>query len=171
MSKVHEVTVQVVLQFDSVCERDFPAHERNRACCEAVDNAIERAEQDGFVHHLADHATIGLVEIALDPAQPLDEVLSSDCAYLWLRVGDAGEYEKCDDLDNAIEYLNELRVGKIIGWVKGGFQTVNYHGQDYISLYYGDHEGNHLADIGEDEDEAQEYHRLYVECNLEESEL
>lgn len=96
---------------------------------------------------------------------------TDDYAYLWIRVGDAGEYEQFDDLDDAIEYLNELCVGKIIDWVQGGFETQNYHGQDYISIFYGDSEANHLADIGEDEDEAQEHHRQYVECNLEESHL
>jgi len=98
-------------------------------------------------------------------------VLQPGYAYLWVRVGDAGEYEKMDDLDAAIEYLNELCVGKITGWVKSGFVTKNYHGQDYISIYYGDHEENHLADIGENEDEPQEDHRQYVECNLGNNEL
>ena len=92
-------------------------------------------------------------------------------AYLWLRVGDCGEYEVMEDLDAAIEYLNELCVGKITAWVQSGFETQNYYGQDYISIYYGDHEANHIADIGEDEDEPQECHRDYVECNLERSEL
>jgi len=97
--------------------------------------------------------------------------MADNYAYLWVRIGDAGEYEKFDDLDAAIEYLNELRVGKITGWVRSGFQTQNYHGQDYISIFYGDSEANHWCDIGENEDEAQEHHRQYVECNLEENEL
>lgn len=101
----------------------------------------------------------------------LDEQLSPGYAYLWLRVGDCGEYEVMSEIDAAIEYLNELGVGKITCWVKGGFETQNYRGQDYISLYYGDHEADHIADIGEDEDEPQEDHRQYVECNLERSEL
>lgn len=97
--------------------------------------------------------------------------MADNNAYLWVRVGDAGEYEKCVDLDDAIEYLNELRVGKITGWVQSGFETVNYYGQDYVSIFYGDADANHLCDIGEDEDEAQEYHRQYVECNLQENYL
>lgn len=88
---------------------------------------------------------------------------SGDC--LWLRVGRCGEYEKMDDLDAAIEYLNELRVGRIIMWVPGGFETQNYHGQDYVSLYYGDHKKNHVTDI------IQERAQRYVEHNLEENEL
>ncbi len=88
-------------------------------------------------------------------------------AYLWVRVGDAGEYERCDDLDDAIAYLNELRVGKITGWVRSGFETENFYGHDYVSIFHGDDNANHLCDIGENEDEPQEYHRQYVECNLE----
>jgi len=104
-------------------------------------------------------------------AVPASTELLPGFAYLWLRVGDSGEYEKMDDLDAAIKYLNELCVGQVTAWVKGGFETQNYHGQDYISLYYGDHERNHLADIDEDnddEDDAQENVRQYVECNLNE---
>ena len=77
---------------------------------------------------------------------------------LWVRVGDAGEYEQCDDLDDAIAYLNELRVGKITSWVRSGFETENYYGRDYVSIFYGDDDANHLCDINEKE---------YVECNLE----
>ena len=98
-------------------------------------------------------------------------VLSPDYAYLWVRIGDAGECEKFDDLDAAIEYLNKLCVGKITDWIQGGFETVNYYGPDYINIFYGDTDANHLCDIGEDEDEAQEWHRQYVECNLEENYL
>ncbi len=86
---------------------------------------------------------------------------------LWVRVGDAGEYERCDDLDDAIAYLNELRVGKITGWVQSGFETENFYGHDYVSIFYGDDDANHLTDIGEDEGEPRWYHRQYVECNLE----
>jgi hypothetical protein len=89
----------------------------------------------------------------------------------WVRVGDVGEYECFDDLDAAIEYLNELGVGKPTRWVPGGFETENFWGQDYVSFYYGDTDANHLADIGEGEDEGQQAHRDYVDGNLERSEL
>jgi len=121
---------------------------------------LDANDQSYIEHGLEEHVAI-----------PASTELSPDYAYLWLRVGDSGEYEKMDDLDAAIEYLNELNVGKVTAWVYDGFETQNYHGRDYIRLYYGDHERNHLADIGEDEDEEQEQHRQYVECNLERSEL
>jgi len=58
---------------------------------------------------------------------------------LWVRVGDAGEYEPFDSLDDALNYLNELSVGQVDHWIDGGpgigFATPNYHGYDFISLF------------------------------------
>lgn len=84
--------------------------------------------------------------------------------YLWVRVGDAGEYEKFDDLDDAPEYLNELRVGQVTSWVQGGFTTPNYRGQDYVSCYWGDADANHISDLDDPEQE-------YIENGLEENHL
>jgi len=84
--------------------------------------------------------------------------------WLWIRVGDCGEYEQFDSLDDAIDYLNELRVGNVTGWVEAGFETPNYHGQDYISIYWGGTDANHLADLDDDEQET-------IESGLEESYL
>lgn len=59
---------------------------------------------------------------------------------LWLRIGDGGDYRSFSSIDDAIEYLNELQVGKIEAWTKAGtgFTTRNYWGHDYISCYWGD---------------------------------
>ena len=39
---------------------------------------------------------------------------------IWVRVGDSGDYEPFINLDDAIDYLNELHVGQVTGWVEGG---------------------------------------------------
>lgn len=83
---------------------------------------------------------------------------------LWVRIGDAGEYISFDNLDDAIDYLNELRVGQATGWTQAGFETPNYHGQDYVSIYWGDNDTNHLADLDDDEQE-------HIESGLEENSL
>ena len=62
---------------------------------------------------------------------------------LWLRVGDAGDYENFgDDLAALLDYLNELNVGTVTGWIDAGpgvgFATPNYHGHDFVSLFWGD---------------------------------
>lgn len=71
---------------------------------------------------------------------------------LWVRVGDAGEYESFgDDLDALVDYLNELQVGTVTGWVDTGpgvgFTTPNYHGLDFISCFWGDADGNLVAPL------------------------
>lgn len=59
--------------------------------------------------------------------------------HLWVRVGDAGDYQNFgDDLDALLDYLCNLSVGAITSWVPAGFATPNYWGRDYISLFWGD---------------------------------
>jgi hypothetical protein len=61
---------------------------------------------------------------------------------VWARVGDHGDYEPFNTLDGAIDYLNDLSVGKVLRWVNGtygvGVETVNYWGRNFISLFIGD---------------------------------
>jgi hypothetical protein len=83
---------------------------------------------------------------------------------LWVRVGDMGQYESFDSLDDALDYLNELSAGQVTGWVDGGMgvgiETVNYHGYDFISLFWGDDDANLTAHLDADE-------RMDVEAGLE----
>lgn len=83
----------------------------------------------------------------------------NDCGYpkllVWVRVGDAGEYESFDSLDTALDYLNELHVGHVTGWIDGGIgvgiRTPNYHGYDFISLFWGDENADLTASLDADE--------------------
>jgi hypothetical protein len=75
---------------------------------------------------------------------------------LWIRVGDMGEYEEFDSLDDALEYLNGLRVGQVTGWVQGGFNTPNYHGHDYISCYWGGLGASYISELDADDKEVIE---------------
>jgi hypothetical protein len=74
---------------------------------------------------------------------------------IWVRVGDAGEYEAFDGLDEAVDYLNELGVGQVDHWINGGpgvgIDTPNYHGYDFISLYHGDTDANLVSNLLPDE--------------------
>lgn len=85
-------------------------------------------------------------------------------ALLWVRVGDAGEYTEFDSLADALEYLNELQVGKVDHWQRYGFDTPNYHGHDYISIYWGGSDANPWRDLNDEE-------RGEVEAGLNESYL
>jgi hypothetical protein len=84
--------------------------------------------------------------------------------YVWVRVGDGGDYSQFDSLDDAIEYLNELRVGKVEAFVSSGFATPNYWGHDYISCYWGDEEAGMVSLLDADE-------RLELADRLEENYL
>ena len=98
-----------------------------------------------------------------------DALTCNVCGYpkllVWVRVGDMGEYESFDSLDDALDYLNELKAGQVTGWVEGGMgvgiETVNYHGYDFISLFWGDDDANLTAHLDADE-------RMEVEEGLEE---
>ena len=87
---------------------------------------------------------------------------------IWLRVGDCGEYESFDRLEEAVEYLNELHVGKVAAWVDGGrgvgIDTPNYHSLDFISLFHGDSRSNLTSNLLPDE-------RAFVEDSLQEAYL
>ncbi len=93
----------------------------------------------------------------------------NDCGYpkqrLWVRVGDAGEYEAFDGIEEAVDYLNELNVGQVDHWIDSGpgvgFATPNYHGYDFISCFWGDTDANLSAPLDAGE-------RAAVECCLEE---
>ena len=86
---------------------------------------------------------------------------------LWVRVGDAGEYESFgDDLDAVLDWLNELRAGEVTGWVNHGIgvgvETVNYWGYDFVSFYWGDADANLVRELDSEE-------RAAVEAGLEEA--
>jgi len=66
---------------------------------------------------------------------------------LWIRIGDAGDYEPFgDDLMALCGYLNNCGAGLVTDWVDVGvgigFATQNYWGNDFISLFWGDADAN-----------------------------
>jgi hypothetical protein len=86
---------------------------------------------------------------------------------LWLRVGDAGDYENFgDDFAALLDYLNDLNVGTATDWIDAGpgvgFVTPNYHGYDFISLFWGDAQANLVRPLNHTE-------RAAVEAGLEEA--
>ncbi|MGO9115511.1 MAG: hypothetical protein ACLP9L_40385, partial [Thermoguttaceae bacterium] len=61
---------------------------------------------------------------------------------LWIRVGDAGDYQSHGDIYSAVDDLNAYEVGEITKWIDGGpgvgFATENYYGYDFVSCFWGD---------------------------------
>jgi hypothetical protein len=78
----------------------------------------------------------------------------------WIRVGDQGDYQPVDDLDDLIETLNEWQAGAVTGWVDAGrgvgVETTNYHGYDFVSLFWGDNQANMIRALDETERAAVE---------------
>jgi len=101
-----------------------------------------------------------------------DALTCNVCGYpkllVWVRVGDMGQYESFDSLDYALDYLNELKAGHVTGWVEGGMgvgiETVNYHGYDFISLFWGDEDANLTAhlDAGERMEVEEGLEQVYI---------
>ncbi len=87
---------------------------------------------------------------------------------LWTRVGDAGDDYDHFSLEEMVDTLNDLQVGKVDHWVAGypgfGFATPNYHGHDFVSCFWGNVEGNFVRYLTPEE-------RVYVESNLKKSYL
>jgi hypothetical protein len=56
-----------------------------------------------------------------------------------VRKGDTGEYESADSIAD----LNfaERKLGRFKAWQRLGFSTDTHEGRDYISLFWGDKEG------------------------------
>lgn len=87
---------------------------------------------------------------------------------VWIRVGDAGDYVDIGSVEDAVDYMNTLQVGKVDYWVDHstgvGFATPNYHGGDFVSCFWGDEDANFCRLLSAEE-------CAYVENNLEESYL
>ncbi len=110
------------------------------------------------------------------PANILDAVAEEKAAakkHLWIRVGDAGDYHRCGDIYEALDDLNAMEVGEILSWVEHGagigFETVNFHGNDFVSCFWGDEEANPINVLSPNDRayllNADE--RAYIENNLE----
>lgn len=76
-------------------------------------------------------------------------------AKLWLRIGDQGDYQPVDGIDEAVEFLREMDAGSVIGWVDGGrgigLETERYYGGEFVSLFWGDSEANLVEVLSDDE--------------------
>jgi len=79
---------------------------------------------------------------------------------IWLRIGDCAEYESFDDLDSATDWLDDLNVGPVTGWIDSGpgvgYTAPGYNGPNLVSLFWGDGEGNLVAPLSSFERETVE---------------
>ena len=77
--------------------------------------------------------------------------------YWWVRVGDQGDYEQFDSLDDVGDYLSQLGIAPPYEQSTSyGFETDSYYGDNYISLYKGNAEAQPT-------DTLKKSHLLYLE--------
>jgi hypothetical protein len=55
----------------------------------------------------------------------------------WVRLGDIGEYESFDSLQEVAAHLKENNVGELQGRYSSGILTSDYRSDNYISLFVG----------------------------------
>lgn len=66
---------------------------------------------------------------------------------VWTRIGDNAEYESHETPHIAGLHLRSIIGRGGITWRKGGISTLAYRGLNYISLYWGDEDGDFVDDI------------------------
>jgi hypothetical protein len=99
---------------------------------------------------------------------PNDQKGVYDDARLWVRVGDGSEYEEFgDDFSALADHLNEMRVGRVLGWQGMGFATDRYDGNNYVSLFWGDADAQPVANADLDADERAEVERRVLDIDAE----
>jgi len=62
----------------------------------------------------------------------------SDKTVLWMRLGDAGLYEPCEDLTEVAIHLVGEDIPHDFAVHPGGITCIGYEGCNYISLFWGD---------------------------------
>ena len=67
--------------------------------------------------------------------------------FVWVRLGDADEYNQFDDLAEAAEYMALFGVKHVYRCQKYGMAAKGFTGQNYISLFYGDDETQPTGDF------------------------
>ncbi len=68
----------------------------------------------------------------------------------WLRLGDGGDYEANDELDDVSSILQEENIQPTM-LVDGGFIAPGYTDNNYISCYWGDEDAILLRNLSPSE--------------------
>ena len=72
---------------------------------------------------------------------------TSTVPFVWVRLGDADDYNRFDDLDGAAEYMALFGVRHVERSQKYGVAAKGFTGQNYISLFFGDDEAQPTRDL------------------------
>ena len=67
--------------------------------------------------------------------------------YVWVRLGDADNYNPFDDLTDAAEYMAQFGVRHVERGLRYGVEANGFTGQNYISLFYGDRDAQPTREL------------------------
>jgi len=81
-----------------------------------------------------------------------------DKRYVWIRLGDNADYEHYETVNKAAlvvaESLPDTWTGEV-KWRSGGVVLPpHYKGRNYVSVYWGDRDGEWIADLSDKEKAA-----------------
>lgn len=65
---------------------------------------------------------------------------------IWMRLGDSDDYHAFDDLDEVADVLAEFGVDGVERHCLYGVSAPGFHGQNYISMYWGPDPGDGSAE-------------------------
>jgi hypothetical protein len=72
--------------------------------------------------------------------------------HLWICLGDQSEYEDFgDDFYALADYLCNYQIEEIDRWVERGFESGNFSGHNYVSLYWGDCYAEFISELSKEE--------------------
>lgn len=74
---------------------------------------------------------------------------------LWLRLGDASDYEAFDDLDCVADLLAEFGIKAVSRYGLYGVSAPGFEGHNYISLYWGPNPGDGSAEASRELTDAE----------------
>ena len=67
-------------------------------------------------------------------------------AYVWLRIGDQGDYEKFDSPEEAAQELGQYTSDREIKFTSLGVCVGPFQGDNYVSLFWGDDDAQPVGD-------------------------
>jgi hypothetical protein len=67
--------------------------------------------------------------------------------FVWVRLGDADNYNRFDDVADAAEYMAVFGVKHVYRDQKYGVVANGFTGHNYISLFYGDGEAQPTGEL------------------------
>jgi len=77
--------------------------------------------------------------------------------WVWVRMGDGDNYSKFDDVASATDTMKEAGVSGPLQWgLRGKLIAPGFEGNNFISCFWGDKDGNYIRDLNVWEEQAVE---------------